>query len=85
MSKRLTVLAVAMAILVTAMGLKSAVTAKDSSAVLMANGGAPTPPSPWRNGGAPTPPSPWKNGGAPTPPSPWKNGGAPTPPSPWKK
>ena len=37
MSKRFTVLAVAMAILVTAMGLKSAVTSKDSSAVLMAN------------------------------------------------
>ena len=73
MSKRLTVLAVAMVILVSAMGLKSAITSKDSGAVIMANGGAPTPPSPWKkNGGAPTPPSPWRNGGAPTPPSPWK-------------
>src|SRR5215813_14294764 len=87
MSKQLAVVAASMVVLVGAMSLKSAVTSKDSGAVLMANGGAPTPPSPWKlNGGAPTPPSPWKlNGGAPTPPSPWKkNGGAPTPPSPWK-
>lgn len=74
MSKRLAVIAASMFILVSAMGLKTAVTAKDGGAVMMANGSAPTPPSPWRkNGSAPTPPSPWKrNGSAPTPPSPWK-------------
>jgi len=82
MSKKLTVVA-AMVILVGAMGLKTAV-ASSSGSVVMANGGAPAPPSPWKNGGAPAPPSPWKNGGAPAPPSPWKNGGAPAPPSPWK-
>jgi len=83
MSKKLTVVA-ALVILVCAMGLKTAAAGSGNGSVIMANGGAPTPPSPWKNGGAPTPPSPWKNGGAPTPPSPWKNGGAPTPPSPWK-
>jgi hypothetical protein len=74
MSKKITVVA-ALLVLVGAMGLKTAVVAGSGSDVtVMANGGAPTPPSPWkRNGGAPTPPSPWKkNGGAPTPPSPWK-------------
>jgi len=71
MSKQLAVIALAMLVLVGAMGLKTAVASKDSSAVIMANGGAPTPPAPWKNGGAPTPPAPWKNGGAPTPPAPW--------------
>ena len=55
MSKRLAVIVASMFILVGAMGLKSAVTSKDSGAVLMANGSAPTPPSPWKkNGSAPT-------------------------------
>jgi len=81
MSKQLAVVALAMLVLVGAMGLKSAITAKDSGAVIMANGGAPPPPSPWKNGGAPPPPSPWKNGGAPPPPSPFKAGEAT---SPWK-
>jgi hypothetical protein len=75
MSKKITVVA-ALLVLVGAMGLKTAVAGNSNSSdvTVMANGGAPTPPSPWkRNGGAPTPPSPWKkNGGAPTPPSPWK-------------
>jgi hypothetical protein len=83
MSKKLTVVA-ALVILIGAMGLKTAVADSGSGSVIMANGGAPTPPAPWKNGGAPTPPAPWKNGGAPTPPAPWKNGGAPTPPAPWK-
>jgi len=48
MSKRLAVIAASMLILVGAMSLKSAVTSKDSGAVLMANGSAPTPPSPWK-------------------------------------
>ncbi len=72
MSKQLAVIALAMLVLVGAMGLKTAVAGKDGGAVIMANGGAPTPPAPWKNGGAPTPPAPWKNGGAPTPPAPWK-------------
>jgi hypothetical protein len=73
MSKKITVVA-ALLVLVGAMGLKTVVADSGSGVTVMANGGAPTPPSPWkRNGGAPTPPSPWKkNGGAPTPPSPWK-------------
>ena len=73
MSKKITVVA-ALLVLVGAMGLKTVVAGSGSGVTVMANGGAPTPPSPWkRNGGAPTPPSPWKkNGGAPTPPSPWK-------------
>ncbi len=72
MSKRLGVIAFAMLILVGAMGLKTAARSNGSGVVLMANGGAPPPPSPWKNGGAPPPPSPWRNGGAPPPPSPWK-------------
>jgi len=73
MSKKITVVA-ALLVLVGAMSLKTAVAGSGSGVTVMANGGAPTPPSPWkRNGGAPTPPSPLKkNGGAPTPPSPWK-------------
>jgi len=73
MSKKITVVA-ALLVLVGAMSLKTAVARNSSDVTVMANGGATTPPSPWkRNGGAPTPPSPWKkNGGAPTPPSPWK-------------
>ena len=82
---KLGVVALAMLVLVGAMGLKSAVTSHDSGAVIMANGSAPTPPTPWKNGSAPTPPSPFRNGGAPTPPSPFRNGGAPTPPSPFSK
>ena len=72
MSKQLVVIVLALVVLVGAMGLKTAVAGPDSSAVIMANGGAPTPPTPWKNGGAPTPPTPWRNGGAPTPPTPWK-------------
>ena len=70
MSKKLGVIALAMLVLAGAMTLKTAA-AGNSSSVVMANGGAPTPPSPFRNGGAPTPPSPFRNGGAPTPPSPF--------------
>jgi hypothetical protein len=84
MSKKLVVVALAMLVLVGAMGLKTVVAGSGNGAVLMANGGAPAPPTPWKNGGAPAPPTPWKNGGAPAPPTPWKNGGAPAPPTPWK-
>ncbi len=71
MSKKLGVIALAMAVLACAMTLKTAATSDHGGTVAMANGGAPTPPSPFRNGGAPTPPSPFRNGGAPTPPSPF--------------
>jgi hypothetical protein len=84
MSKMLGVIALAMLVLVGAMGLKTAVAGNSNGSVLVANGGAPAPPTPWKNGGAPAPPTPWKNGGAPAPPTPWKNGGAPAPPTPWK-
>ena len=72
MSRKLTVVLLAMLILVGAMSLKTVVTAHDNGTVIMANGGAPVPPTPWKNGGAPVPPTPWKNGGAPVPPTPWK-------------
>ena len=72
MSRKLAVVLLVMVVLTGAMGLKTILTTHASGAVLMANGGAPVPPSPWKNGGAPVPPSPWKNGGAPVPPSPWK-------------
>jgi len=72
MSRRLTVVLLAMLILVGAMSLKTVVATHGDGSVIMANGGAPQPPIPWKNGGAPQPPIPWKNGGAPQPPIPWK-------------
>jgi hypothetical protein len=54
------------------MSLKTVAVAHGDGSVIMANGGAPAPPVPWKNGGAPAPPIPWKNGGAPAPPVPWK-------------
>jgi hypothetical protein len=71
-----------MLVLTGAMGLKTVVTTHGDSSVLMANGTAPIPPTPWKNGTAPIPPTPWKNGTAPIPPTPW-NGTAPIPPTPW--
>jgi hypothetical protein len=75
MSRKLTAILLAMVVLAGAMCLKTVVTAHSNGVVMMANGGAPFPPS--ANGGAPFPPS--ANGGAPFPPS--ANGGAPFPPS----
>jgi len=75
MSKSLSIVALSMLVLVGAMGLKTAASDKNGGVVVMANGGAPAPPTPWKmkNGGAPAPPTPWKrNGGAPAPPTPWK-------------
>ncbi len=72
MSRKLTVVLLVLMILVGAMGLKTVVTAQDNGAVIMANGSAPVPPTPWKNGSAPVPPTPWKNGSAPVPPTPWK-------------
>jgi hypothetical protein len=65
MSRKLTVILLAMLVLVGAMGLKTVVVAHSDGAVIMANGGAPQPPTPWpptfakKNGGAPQPPTPW--------------------------
>lgn len=72
MSRKLTVVLLAMMVLAGAMSLKTVVTAHDNGAVIMANGSAPVPPTPWKNGSAPVPPTPWKNGSAPVPPTPWK-------------
>jgi hypothetical protein len=74
MSRKLTVILLVMLVLVGAMSLKTVVVTHGDGSVIMANGGAPEPPRPWKNGGAPEPPPmPWKNGGAPEPPPmPWK-------------
>jgi hypothetical protein len=66
MSRRLTALLLALLVLVGAMGLKTAVMAHSNSAIVMANGPAPFPPS-LMNGPAPFPPS--ANGPAPFPPA----------------
>ncbi|HEX7696634.1 MAG TPA: hypothetical protein VF394_04520 [Candidatus Acidoferrum sp.] len=72
MSRKLTVVLLAMLVLVGAMSLKTVVVAHGDGSVIMANGSAPLPPTPWKNGSAPLPPTPWKNGSAPLPPTPWK-------------
>lgn len=72
MSRISTVVLMAMLVLAGAMGLKTVVTTHGDSSVMMANGSAPVPPTPWKNGSAPVPPTPWKNGSAPVPPTPWK-------------
>ena len=72
MSRKLTVVLLAMLVLVGATSLKTVAVTHGDGSVIMANGGAPAPPTPWKNGGAPAPPTPWKNGGAPAPPTPWK-------------
>ena len=71
MSRKLAVVSLAMLILAGAMGLKTIVTVRGDGSVIMANGGAPPPPTPYMNGGAPPPPTPYKNGGAPPPPTPY--------------
>jgi len=78
MSRKLTVVLLAMLVLVGAMSLKTVVVAHSDGSVIMANGGAPQPPLPpgsgFANGGAPQPPLPpgsgFANGGAPQPPLP---------------
>jgi hypothetical protein len=72
MSRKLTVVLLAMIVLAGAMSLKTVVVAHSDGSVIMAHGGAPLPPTPWKHGGAPLPPTPWKHGGAPLPPTPWK-------------
>jgi hypothetical protein len=71
MSRKLTVILLVMVILTGAMGLKAVVTSHSNGTVMIAAGGGPVPPSPWKAGGGPVPPSPWKAGGGPVPPSPW--------------
>ena len=71
MSRKLTVILLAMVVLVGAMSLKTAVAAHGNGSVVLANGGAPPPPIPWDNSGTPKPPVSWTNGGAPPPPIPW--------------
>ncbi|MGC2671658.1 MAG: hypothetical protein WA299_07315 [Candidatus Acidiferrum sp.] len=71
MSKKLVVVLLVMLVLVGAMGLKTLVTAHADGSVIMANGTAPNPPTPYRNGTAPNPPTPYKNGTAPNPPTPY--------------
>jgi hypothetical protein len=71
MSRKLAVVSLAMLILVGAMGLKTIVTAHGDGSVIMANGAAPAPPTPYRNGAAPAPPTPYRNGAAPAPPTPY--------------
>ncbi len=70
MSRISSAIVLAMLVLTGAMGLKTVVTTHGDSSVLMANGTAPVPPTPWKNGTAPVPPTPWKNGTAPVPPTP---------------
>jgi len=65
MSRKLTVVLLAMLVLVGAMGLKTVVVTHGDGSLVMANGSAPLPPTPWKNGSAPLPPTPWKNGSAP--------------------
>jgi hypothetical protein len=69
MSRISTAILLAMLVLAGAMGLKTVVAKHGDSSVMMANGTAPVPPTPW-NGTAPVPPTPW-NGTAPVPPTPW--------------
>ena len=71
MSRKLTVVFRTMLVLVGAMGLKTVVTAHGDGSVIMANGAAPAPPTPYRNGAAPAPPTPYRNGAAPAPPTPY--------------
>jgi hypothetical protein len=70
MSRRLTVLLLAMLVLVGAMSLKTVVVTHGDGSIIMANGSAPAPPVPWKNGG--TPAHVFGNGSAPAPPVPWK-------------
>src|SRR5882672_7287336 len=62
MSRKLTVVLLAMLVLVGAMSLKTVVVTHGDGSVIMANGSAPLPPTPWKNGSAPLPPTPWKYG-----------------------
>ncbi|HKW62280.1 MAG TPA: hypothetical protein VJN89_07020 [Candidatus Acidoferrum sp.] len=60
MSRKLTVILLAMLVLVGAMSLKTLAVTHGDGSVILANGGAPPPITPWKNGGAPPPITPWK-------------------------
>jgi hypothetical protein len=65
MSRKLSVLFLAMLVLAGAMGLKTVVAGHNDGTVMMANGGAPVPPNPWKvkkYDGAPVTPLSWKVG-----------------------
>ncbi len=64
MSRKLTALLLAMLVLAGAMGLKTIVAGHSDSTVMMANGGGPFPPKPYRNGGGPFPPKPYRSDSA---------------------
>ena len=59
MSRKLAALLLSMLVLVGAMGLKTVIAGHSDGTVMMANGGGPFPPKPFRNGGGPFPPKPW--------------------------
>ena len=74
MNRWLKVVCLVLLVLVSAMVLRNATYASvagGNDPILVANGGNPVPPLPWKNGGNPVPPLPWKNGGNPVPPLPW--------------
>jgi hypothetical protein len=62
-------------VLVSAIGLSNlaAKSAPSDVPTIVAHGGGPVPPPPWKHGGGPVPPPPWQHGGGPVPPPPWKN------------
>jgi hypothetical protein len=61
MSRKLAAMLLAMLVLAGAMGLKTIVMGHSDSSVIMANGGGPFPPKPYRNGGGPFPPKPYRS------------------------
>ena len=48
MSRKLSVILLAMLTLAGAMSLKTVIVAHSDGSVIMANGGAPAPPTPWK-------------------------------------
>ena len=71
MSRKLAVVLLAMIVLVSAMGLKTVVTAHGDGSLIMANGSSPAPITPYRNGSSPAPITPYKNGSSPAPITPY--------------
>jgi hypothetical protein len=72
MSRKAAVILLVLAVLVGAMGLKTVATAHTDGTIIMAHGGGPVPPVPFKHGGGPVPPVPFKHGGGPVPPVPFK-------------
>ena len=59
MNRWLKVVFLVLLVLASAMLVRNATVANGSGPVLVANGGNPVPPLPWKNGGNPVPPLPW--------------------------